>query len=106
MSGLLLSTFVTDDALIVAIGRARSRLGRISLLLLAFLHQQLMAEHFPDGLFRLRFGFCWNLLMAASCMKNDVDGNVPPIDFDLQVARSAPLEAGSTRWNNPVAEQT
>jgi hypothetical protein len=60
VAGLLLSTFVTDDALVMATD-GPFRIGRFSLRLFAFLHQQLIAGHLPDGLFGVRFGFLLEL---------------------------------------------
>jgi hypothetical protein len=67
------------------------------LLFLAFLDQKLITEHLPDDLLCLSLGF---LLKFAHC------GLLPlQTASGRNVSPSAPLEAGSTQCNNPVAQQ-
>jgi len=99
-------------AALVMATRGRSRLRRFSLLRLALLHQQLIAEHLADDLLGLGFGFLLELAHGWPPAHENGAGApmFPAIEPKPLTERGclylvAALEAGSTQCNNPVAER-
>jgi hypothetical protein len=126
VTGLFLSAFIANDALVMLLVVAdlvvarilttggRPRLGCFPQFLLAFLDQQLIAKHLPDDLFGLGFGS--RLKFAHGCLlplKTGSGRNVSLVSRETQQLftgcgsfRSVPgLEAGFVQCNTPVAEQ-